>query len=168
MYQKLILKAQAQALEVGLVWRNSVNDLFYNKTSEYVYFFESFISHLKNVGVVGIRSKISRMLNIVSRDKWSNQDQAPNAVGSSKTETDAGSFSVDTESLNILSRSDGFLNTSIVRPLEVPKLEVTTTHNQELIRKYEKRYSLGNNENTKPPALPPRRNSKQVFRFKIS
>lgn len=63
----------------------------------------------------------------------------------------------------MLSRSDGFLNKSVVRPLEVPKLEVTSPHNQELIRKYEKRYSLGNNENAKPPALPPRRSSKQIF-----
>lgn len=62
----------------------------------------------------------------------------------------------------MLSRSDGFLNKSVVRPLEVPKLEVTSPHNFELIRKYEKRYSLGNNENAKPPALPPRRGSKQI------
>lgn len=61
-----------------------------------------------------------------------------------------------------LSRSDGFLNKCIIRPLEVPKLEVTSPHNEELIRKYEKRYSLGNNEHAKPPALPPRRNSKAI------
>lgn len=61
--------------------------------------------------------------------------------------------------LTMLSRSDGFLNKSAARPLEVPKLEVTSPHNQELIRKYEKRYSLGNE---KPPALPPRRSSKQI------
>lgn len=63
----------------------------------------------------------------------------------------------------MMSRSDGFLNKSLMRPLEVPKLEVTSPYNQELIRKYEKRYSLGNTDPTKPPALPPRRSSKIMF-----
>lgn len=72
-------------------------------------------------------------------------------------------FSGYQKGITMLSRSDGFLNKSAVRPLEVPKLEVTSPHNQELIQKYEKRYSLGNNENAKPPALPPRRSSKQIF-----
>lgn len=111
------------------------------------------------------------MLNIVSRDKWNNQGQqvAGGSNSSSKSGAEAESFHAHHVSgFSMLSRSDGFLNTSIVRPLEVPKLEVTTAHNQELIRKYEKRYSLGNNEAPKPPALPPRKNSKQMFRFKIS
>lgn len=63
----------------------------------------------------------------------------------------------------MMSRSDGCLNKSLMRPLEVPKLEVTSPHNQELIRKYEKRYSLGNTDPMKPPALPPRRSSKIMF-----
>lgn len=103
------------------------------------------------------------MLNIVSRDKSNNQDHALNSSRSARSSLET----VPSVGFNMFSRSDGFLNTSNVRPLEVPKVEVTTAHNQELIRKYEKRYSLSN-ESSKPPALPPRKNSKQMFRFKIS
>lgn len=62
-----------------------------------------------------------------------------------------------------ISLSDGFLNKSLTRPLEVPKLEITSPHNQELIRKYEKRYSLGNTDTSQPPPLPPRRGSKNIY-----
>lgn len=103
------------------------------------------------------------MLNIVSRDRSNHQDHALNNSRSARSSLET----VPSVGLTMLSRSDGFLNTSIVRPLEVPKVEVTTAHNQELIRKYEKRYSLSN-ENSRPPVLPPRKNSKQMFRFKIS
>lgn len=115
---------------------------------------------------IGIRSKISKVFNFVSRDKSSNQNRS-NHSSSNNNIKDSSSvktgFSVYQKGITMLSRSDGFLNKSVVRPLEVPKLEVTSPHNQELIRKYEKRYSLGNNENAKPPALPPRRSSKQIF-----
>lgn len=103
------------------------------------------------------------MLNMVSRDKSNNQDHAMNSNRSARSSLETA----PSVGLTMFSHSDGFLNTSIVRPLEVPKVEVTTVHNQELIKKYEKRYSLGN-ESSKPPVLPPRKNSKQMFRFKIS
>lgn len=76
----------------------------------------------------------------------------------------AGSYSIGTRSINKFGRS-------IARPLEVPKLEVTSPHNQDLIRKYETRYnsspstpqSSSSVDNSKPPALPPRRNSKIIL-----
>ncbi|XP_055325516.1 uncharacterized protein LOC129579452 [Sitodiplosis mosellana] len=112
----------------------------------------------------GIRSKISKVFNFVSRDKSSNQNRSNHSSSNNNIKDSSKTgFSVYQKGITMLSRSDGFLNKSVVRPLEVPKLEVTSPHNQELIRKYEKRYSLGNNENAKPPALPPRRSSKQIF-----
>lgn len=60
-------------------------------------------------------------------------------------------------------RGDTKWGRCIVRPLEVPKLEITSPHNQELIKKYENRYNPPVDEpSTKPPALPPRRGSKIV------
>lgn len=129
---------------------------------------------------VGIRSKLSRVFNFVSRDK-SNQikmnmnnnnsldkrKSSGGGGGGGKLGNDFIVFGnpspLHKNGQTMMSRSDGFLNKSLVRPLEVPKLEVTSPHNQELIRKYEKRYSLGNTDPTKPPALPPRRSSKIKF-----
>lgn len=114
----------------------------------------------------GIRSKISKVFNFVSRDKSNNQQRSNHSSSNNNIKESSSvktGFSVYQKGFTMLSRSDGFLNKSVVRPLEVPKLEVTSPHNQELIRKYEKRYSLGNNENAKPPALPPRRSSKQII-----
>lgn len=115
----------------------------------------------------GIRSAISRVFNFVSRDKSSNPNRNPSMNNNNnnikETSSTKTGFGVYQKGFSMLSRSDGFLNKSVVRPLEVPKLEITSPHNQDLIRKYEKRYSLGNNENAKPPALPPRRSSKQIF-----
>lgn len=138
---------------------------------------------------VGIRSKLSKVFNFVSRDKSNQLNMNNNSIDKKKNSTNggggaggsgagAGGVGKDTQrdfivfgnatSLHknghmMMSRSDGYLNKSLMRPLEVPKLEVTSPHNQELIRKYEKRYSLGNTDPTKPPALPPRRNSKIMF-----
>lgn len=111
---------------------------------------------------IGIRSKLSKVFNFVSRDRSNNSNRNDQNSIKDSTSVKTG-FSVYQKGFTMLSRSDGFLNKSVVRPLEVPKLEVTSPHNQELIRKYEKRYSLGNNENAKPPALPPRKSSKQIF-----
>lgn len=139
---------------------------------------------LNLIDFAGIRSKICNLFNFVSRDKSNNRNQSSatiatatatatainnnnnnNSNNSSKDSSSARSgFSVYKKGFTMLSRSDGFLNKSVVsRPLELPKLEITSPHNYELIRKYEKRYSLGNSENDKPPALPPRRASKQIF-----
>lgn len=105
------------------------------------------------------------MFNFVSRDKSNNPNRNSQSNSSSNNnikESTGGKAGLYQKGFTMLSRSDGFLNKSVVRPLEVPKLEVTSPHNQELIRKYEKRYSLGN-ENAKPPALPPRKSSKQII-----
>lgn len=134
------------------------------------------------IDFTGIRAKICNLFNFVSRDKSNNRNPSSttitpaaainnnnnnNSNNSSKDSSSARSgFSVYKKGFTMLSRSDGFLNKSVVRPLEltsIPKLEVTSPHNFELIRKYEKRYSLGSSENEKPPALPPRRASKQIF-----
>lgn len=124
--------------------------------------------------ILGIRSKLSKVFNFVSRDK-SNQmnmnnnnfDKKNGAKLGNETNRDFIVFGnaspLHKNSHTMMSRSDGFLNKSLMRPLEVPKVEVTSPHNQELIRKYEKRYSLGNTDPTKPPALPPRRSSKIMF-----
>lgn len=129
---------------------------------------------------VGIRSKLSKVFNFVSRDKSNQLNMNNNSLDKKKTASNGGSGVVGKETQRdfivygnatslhknghmMMSRSDGFLNKSLMRPLEVPKLEVTSPHNQELIRKYEKRYSLGNTDPSKPPALPPRRNSKIMF-----
>lgn len=121
------------------------------------------IQILFNVLLTGIRSKLSKVFNFVSRDRSNdpNRSNQRNSTSNNFKESTRMTTGLYEKGFTMLSRSDGFLNKSAARPLEVPKLEVTSPHNQELIRKYEKRYSLGN-ENTKPPALPPRRNSKQI------
>lgn len=116
----------------------------------------------------GIRSKLSKVFNFVSRDRSNNQNRnsqsnITNINNNNNNNNNTKDQTKYPKGFSMLSRSDGFLNKSVVRPLEVPKLEITSPHNQDLIRKYEKRYSLGNNENTKPPALPPRRSSKQII-----
>lgn len=122
---------------------------------------------------LGIRSKLSKVFNFVSRDK-SNQMNGQYADKKKKNQSTSSKDKDSNREIIVfgnasplhktghmmMSRSDGFLNKSLMRPLEVPKLEVTSPHNQELIRKYEKRYSLGNTDPTKPPALPPRRSPK--------
>lgn len=47
---------------------------------------------------------------------------------------------------------------SLIRPLEVPKLEITPANNQSLIKKYEKaRYSETDGQfDSQPPIVPPR------------
>lgn len=127
---------------------------------------------------VGIRSKLSKVFNFVSRDKSNQINMNNNNLDKKKSPSNGSKFGNDAQRDFIvfgnatplhenghmmMSRSDGFLNKSLMRPLEVPKLEVTSPHNQELIRKYEKRYSLGSTDPTKPPALPPRRSSKIMF-----
>lgn len=118
----------------------------------------------------GIRSKLSKVFNFVSRDKSNNQNRNSQSNSINNNIKDATDIKTGLyqKGSTMLSRSDGFLNKSVVRQnFDLPKLEVTSPHNQELIRKYEKRYSLGNenpkNENAKPPALPPRKSSKQIF-----
>lgn len=102
----------------------------------------------------------------MSRDKSTNPQNKSvinNNISGRGSANSKNDFSMQqNKNFAMLSRSDGCLNKSLMRPLEVPKLEITSPHNQELIRKYEKRYSLGNNE-TKPPALPPRKNSKPIY-----
>lgn len=106
------------------------------------------------VHVLGLRSRISKVFNFVSRDK---SQRSNNQLGSASAKN---SFSMPRGSFSMLSRSDGYLDSGPRRSVDIPKLEITSPHNQELIRKYEKRYSIfENNNNGKPPALPPRKYS---------
>lgn len=119
----------------------------------------------------GIRSKISKVFNFVSRDKSTfqvghvNYSTSHSSPGSRKnssdieSNTDASSISSASGSHSIGTRHDHKFGRSVARPLEVPKLEVTSPHNQDLIKKYETRYNPPSDD-SKPPALPPRRNSR--------
>lgn len=99
------------------------------------------------------------MLNFVSRDRTQRNSNIPSGSASAKN-----SFCMPRGSFSMLSRSDGYLDNGPRRSVDIPKLEITSPHNQELIRKYEKRYSLfESNNNGKPPALPPRKHSNVNF-----
>lgn len=130
--------------------------------------------YLSNFCFAGIRSKISKVFNFVSRDKPTFHNQSHSSPGSRKNSSDIES--INSEVASVSASASGSYNAytprydisqhkfgkSIARPLEVPKLEVTSPHNQDLIKKYENRYNNMPSvvDDTKPPALPPRRNSK--------
>lgn len=143
----------------------------------------------RNIGLIsGIRSKISKVLNFVSRDKSSNnQSNCANQTNNSSSKNSSGSTTIKnkntspntfstskpsaksnnptngrTDSKYKNANSNNINNRGVECPIDVPKLEVTSPHNQELIKKYESRYNT-NSDTTKPPVLPPRRNSKIIL-----